>query len=64
MSKNTKRGRPLLPDNEKAGVTLPPMRVREDQKAAYEQAAKESPCKSLSGWLKGLADKASGISNT
>lgn len=49
------RGRP--PKKNSADSVIPPIRVTEDQKHQYQEAAKSAGL-SLSEWIRGLADKA------
>lgn len=51
-----KRGRPFK--EETARLVLPPIRVTEEQRSRYKQAADEQG-KKLSSWLRDIADKES-----
>ena len=58
MSNSNQRGRPQKEDP--ASEVIPPIRVTSEQKHVYKLAAKEAGM-SLSGWLKSLANSATGI---
>ena len=61
MGSSNQRGRPQKEIS--ASEVIPPIRVTTEQKHAYKRAAKEAGM-SLSGWLKSLANSATGIQAT
>lgn len=61
MGNSSQRGRPQKEVS--ASEVIPPIRVTTEQKHAYKCAAKEAGM-SLSGWLKSLANSATGIQAT
>lgn len=58
MGNSNQRGRPQKEVS--ASEVIPPIRVTTEQKHAYKRAAEEAGM-SLSGWLKSLANSATGI---